>query len=115
MGQNSGRHSVPMAGILLYTSAPDSEGTLVGLVSLGEPKTLERHIDAALEECRLCASDPTCAEHMPGYGTSTLHAAACHACMFSPETSCERGNKYLDRSVLVETVKNDLLAFFDHG
>ncbi len=30
----------PMAGILLYTAAPDSEGTLGGLVSLGEPKAL---------------------------------------------------------------------------
>ncbi len=104
-----------MAGILLYTSAPDSEGTLGGLVSLGETKSLERHIDAALEACRLCASDPTCAEHMPGYGTSTIHAVACHACMFSPETSCERGNKYLDRSVLVATVNQSELAFFEHG
>ena len=27
----------PMAGFLLYTAAPDSEGTLGGLVALGEP------------------------------------------------------------------------------
>lgn len=112
---NPGQPGVPMAGILLYTSAPDSEGTLGGLVSLGEPKTLERHIDAALEACRLCASDPTCAEHMPGYGTAAVHAAACHACMFAPETSCERGNKYLDRAVLVSTVNTESIAFFDHG
>ena len=39
----------PMAGILLYTAAPDSEGTLGGLVALGEPKTLGRHLDQALE------------------------------------------------------------------
>jgi hypothetical protein len=104
-----------MAGILLYTSAPDSEGTLGGLVNLGEPKILERHIDTALEACRLCASDPTCAENNPLYGTATVHAAACHACLFAPETSCERGNKYLDRTVLVETVANDWIAFFDRG
>ena len=30
----------PMAGILLYTAAPDSEGTLGGLVELGDPLTL---------------------------------------------------------------------------
>ncbi len=111
---NPGQPGVPMAGILLYTSAPDSEGTLGGLVSLGEPAVLERHINKALETCRLCASDPTCAEHRPGFGTPTLHAAACHACLFSPETSCERGNKYLDRTVLVETVNKNQLAFFDH-
>ena len=32
----------PMAGVLLYTAAPDSEGTLGGLVSLGEPASMER-------------------------------------------------------------------------
>lgn len=112
---NPGKSGVPMAGILLYTSAPDSEGTLGGLVNLGEPHSLERHIDAALESCTLCTSDPTCAEHMPGYGTSTVHAAACHSCLFSPETSCEKGNRYLDRSVLVATVNRDDLAFFEHG
>jgi hypothetical protein len=42
----------------------------------------------------------------------TLHGAACHACLFAPETSCERGNHYLDRSVLVETVESSNLAFF---
>jgi len=42
----------------------------------------------------------------------TLHGAACHACLFLPETSCERGNKYLDRSVLVSTVESANLAFF---
>jgi hypothetical protein len=102
----------PMAGILLYTAAPDSEGTLGGLVALGEPKTLGRHLDQALEAMRLCASDPLCAEHHPMKDGLTLHGAACHACLFLPETSCERGNKYLDRSVLVSTVESDDLAFF---
>ena len=37
---------------------------------------------------------------------------ACHACLFLPETSCERGNKYLDHSVLVSTVESGELAFF---
>lgn len=101
-----------MAGILLYTAAPDSEGTLGGLVSLGEPESLGRHLDQALESMGLCASDPLCAEHHPHRDTLTLHGAACHACLFLPETSCERGNKYLDRSVLVSTVERANLAFF---
>lgn len=112
---NPGTQGVSMAGILLYTSAPDSEGTLGGLVNLGEPQNLERHISTALETCSLCASDPTCAEHMPGYAVSTLHAAACHSCLFSPETSCEKGNRYLDRSVLVTTINHDDLKFFNYG
>jgi hypothetical protein len=105
-----------MAGVLLYTSAPDSEGTLGGLVHLGRPEALGRHLDQALEQARLCSSDPLCAEHPPaGGGLVTLHGAACHACLFAPETSCERGNKYLDRAVLVPTVSNSLLAFFAKG
>lgn len=107
-----GNNQQPMAGILLYTAAPDSEGTLGGLVSLGEPKILGRHLDQALESIRLCASDPLCAEHHPYRDSLTLHGAACHACLFLPETSCERGNKYLDRSLLVKTVAKDNLAFF---
>lgn len=103
----------PMAGILIYTSASDSEGTLGGLVKLGEPQTLGRHIQSALEEASLCASDPICAETPPSVNGISLHAAACHACMFVPETSCERGNKYLDRSVLVPTFTHDDRAFFD--
>jgi hypothetical protein len=102
----------PMAGILIYTAAPDSEGTLGGLVSLGHPTALGRHIDQALEQVRLCASDPLCAEHHPGREGVTLHGAACHACLFVPETSCERGNKYLDRSLLVDTVIPATRAFF---
>lgn len=102
----------PMAGVLIYTSAPDSEGTLGGLVSLGKPETLAMLITQALETARLCASDPLCAERPPSQDGRTLHAAACHACSFAPETSCERGNKYLDRSTLVPTVARDDLAFF---
>jgi hypothetical protein len=103
----------PMAGVLLYTAAPDSEGTLGGLVSLGQPKVLGRHLDQAFEAMRLCASDPLCSEHRPTRQALTLHGAACHACLFVPETSCERGNKYLDRSVLVKTMERDDLAFFE--
>jgi hypothetical protein len=110
--RNADEPGGPMAGILIYTAAPDSEGTLGGLVSLGEPETLERHIAAALEAAASCASDPTCAEHDPSQTGLGVHAAACHACMFASETSCEHGNRYLDRSVLMQTVQRDDLAFF---
>ncbi|TVQ47171.1 MAG: DUF1998 domain-containing protein [Gloeocapsa sp. DLM2.Bin57] len=100
------------AGLLIYTATPDSEGTLGGLVNLGEPDTLGYHLRSALEAMKLCASDPLCAEHTPSSANLSLHWAACHACLFSPETSCERGNKFLDRSLLVPTVSNSDLAFF---
>lgn len=101
----------PMAGVLIYTAASDSEGTLGGLCALGEPEKLGRHIRRALDKMSLCASDPLCSEHTLG-SNDTLHGASCHACSFLPETSCERGNKYLDRSVLVPTVQRSHLVFF---
>lgn len=101
----------PMAGVLIYTSAPDSEGTLGGLCALGEPDKLGRHIKRALEKMSLCSSDPLCSEHAVG-GGDTLHGASCHACSFLPETSCERGNKYLDRSTLIPTMERADVAFF---
>ncbi|WP_236022903.1 DUF1998 domain-containing protein, partial [Dictyobacter formicarum] len=99
----------PMAGILLYTAASDSEGTLGGLVSQG--KEMGYHIGGVLDDMEYCASDPLCAEHVT-LEDNTLHGAACHACMFIPETSCEKGNRYLDRSVIINTVERDNLAFF---
>ncbi|MGH3937291.1 MAG: DrmB family protein, partial [Pseudonocardiaceae bacterium] len=92
-----------MAGVLLYTAAPDSEGTLGGLVSLGRADRLGLLIDRALEAARLCSSDPLCAEHDPRVH-GRLYGAACHACLFAAETSCERGNQYLDRALLVDTL-----------
>jgi hypothetical protein len=102
----------PQAGLLIYTAAPDSEGTLGGLVNLGEPDAMGYHIYQALTSIKLCASDPLCADHDPNQGIPSLHWAACHACLFSPETSCERGNKYLDRSLLVPTFASNDLHFF---
>lgn len=96
--------SQPMAGILLYTAAADSEGTLGGLVSLGkEPERLGAIIEQALDAARLCSSDPLCAEHDP-VDHARLYGAACHACLFAAETSCVRGNHYLDRALVVDTM-----------
>jgi hypothetical protein len=108
-----GEDGGPMAGILLYTAAPDSEGTLGGLVEMGDPLTLGRHLMQALESMRLCASDPLCSEHRPDTLGRGIQGACCHACQFAPETSCERGNRYLDRSVLVNTFSARGTAFFD--
>jgi Domain of unknown function (DUF1998) len=99
-----------MAGVLLYTAAPDSEGTLGGLVSLGEPEQLGPLLRQALERAQLCSSDPLCAEHDPR-SDSSVHAAACHACQFASETSCERGNRFLDRAALVPTLARDIAYF----
>lgn len=103
----------PMAGMLLYTAASDSEGTLGGLTTLGEPVSLGRHLRQALETLRLCASDPLCAEQRPSTDGRGIHAACCHACLFASETSCERGNRYLDRGNLIATFAERGTEFFD--
>lgn len=102
----------PMAGILIYTSASDSEGTLGGLVDLGKPISLGHHLRQTLENLRICASDPLCSERRPSTDGRGIHAASCHACLFAPETSCERGNRYLDRCCLIATISGKPTAFF---
>jgi hypothetical protein len=101
----------PMAGVLLYTAAPDSEGTLGGLVSLGEPQHFGPLLRQALERAQLCSSDPLCSEHDPR-ADSSVHVAACHACQFASETSCERGNRYLDRATISATLARDDVSYF---
>jgi len=105
-----GSPSSPAAGVLISTAASDSEGTLGGLVSLGTAQHLERLLGLAFEEAEQCSSDPLCAEHLPTAEHAVLHAAACHACLFASETSCESGNRWLDRAVLVD-ITGDGLAF----
>lgn len=103
-----------MAGVLIYTAAADSDGTLGGLVELGKPENLGRLIKQALYRASICSSDPLCSEHNPSEDRS-LHAASCHACAFVAETSCERGNRYLDRALLVKTLECKDAAFFEMG
>jgi len=102
----------PMAGVLIYTAAADSDGTLGGLVALGTPENLGRIMNLALRRATICSSDPLCSEHDPDKDRS-LHAAACHACVFVSETSCEKNNRYLDRALLVPTFGISATAFFN--
>jgi hypothetical protein len=93
----------PMAGILLYTATPDSDGSLGGLADKGRPDRFEPLLQDALERAFFCSSDPLCGHSAPGE-MGQLNGAACHACLLASETSCERGNRYLDRAHVVETV-----------
>ncbi len=111
--KHSNEEDGPMAGFLIYTAASDSEGTLGGLVDLGNPVPLGRHMRQSLENIRICATDPLCSEHLPSDDGHGIHGASCHACLFAPETSCEKGNRYLDRSVLIATMTGGLKAFFN--
>lgn len=100
-----------MAGVLLYTASPDSEGSLGGLVDLGSPRRFPELFKGALRSATRCSSDPLCADHQPDVH-ATINAAACHACILASETSCETFNRFLDRNVLVPTMAAGALAFF---
>ena len=76
----------------------------------GPPRYLKRLLDQAFQDALRCSSDPLCAEHVPVDPSAELHAAACHACLFASETSCETNNRWLDRAVLAD-LTGDGLAF----
>ncbi len=52
----------PMAGMLVYTAAGDSEGTMGGLVRMGQAGKLEPVIQRALSDAQWCSADPVCME-----------------------------------------------------
>jgi hypothetical protein len=93
----------PMAGILIYTAAGDSEGTMGGLVRLGRPERLGGVVARALSRVSWCSADPVCSEHLGGHGSKLANLAACHACVLLPETSCETINHGLDRAMVIGT------------
>ena len=99
-------------GILLYTGSSGSEGTLGGLIEVG--KNIEHHLQVALEMAKLCSNDPVCAQHQPDNPQEErfLHGAACHGCLLIAETSCEKGNEFLDRALLVPTLEDIGAEFF---
>ncbi len=90
----------PMNGVLIYTTG-DSEGSLGGLVRLGQPEILNKILINGLEKARWCSLDPVCSESS-GQGPDACNLAACHNCCLVAETCCENGNRLLDRSLLID-------------
>jgi len=100
-----------MQGVLIYTASGDSEGSLGGLVRQGEADRLKRTVDRAMEWARWCSSDPVCIESS-SHGGLDMNMAACHGCVLLPETSCEKGNRFLDRGLIVGTMEAPQIGFF---
>ena len=102
-------------GLLLYTGSPDSSGTLGGLVQ--QARTIEEHLDYALQSAILCSNDPICAQHTADNALEGrwLLGAACHGCTLIGESSCEMRNDYLDRALVIPVVGWDDAAFFQIG
>jgi hypothetical protein len=89
-----------MAGFLIYTSTGDADGTLGGLERQGRADRFQVILSAAIRDCVWCSSDPLCRIGISSLSES-MNLAACHSCLLLPETCCETGNRFLDRSMLV--------------
>ncbi len=105
--------SEDMAGLLVSTSAADSDGSLGGLVRLSEPARFEDALLGGIESARMCSGDPLCREQDPAV-TGGLNAAACHSCAMLSETSCELGNRLLDRRLLISVPSSPKAGYFDY-
>ena len=101
----------PMQGILIYTASGDSEGSMGGLVRQGQPGRLEATLRRAINQAAWCSSDPVCVESR-GQGSDSANLAACHGCCLVPETSCEEGNRLLDRALLIGTPEKPKMGLF---
>lgn len=100
-----------MEGILIYTSTPDAEGSLGGLVREGKTKNIDNTLRQMLEGASWCSSDPLCIQSR-AQGIDSLNYAACHSCGLLPETSCESRNSFLDRAALIGTMDDRSIGYF---
>jgi hypothetical protein len=103
--------SPTMAGILIYTATTDSAGSLGGIVSLAQPRSLDQTLTRAIQRMAWCSSDPVCIEANSA-GVDSLNISACHACTLLPENSCEERNILLDRATLCGTPNDPRIGFF---
>lgn len=102
-----------MAGLLIYTAAGDSEGTMGGLVRMARPDNLRSVFASAISDARWCSTDPVCMDAgEKGQGPDSCNLAACHGCALLPETSCEEFNRFLDRGLVVGTFADPTLGYF---
>lgn len=99
-----------MAGVLLYTGSADKEGSLGGLVELGNIDRLIVLMRDAFQEALLCTNDPECLNHTPAGDNS--NGAACHSCCMISETACENGNRMLDRGLVVPIDRREEQSYF---
>jgi hypothetical protein len=114
---SEGEASVPpMAGILIYTASPDSDGSLGGLVNLVTPEKMRALIKATVRDASWCGNDPVCSETVPELQGDRLSGASCHNCLLLPETACEKFNRELDRVMLsgnrIEGKKETVTGYF---
>ena len=87
------------AGILIYTSDTDAEGTLGGLVEQGREELIGDLVEGIKSQSAWCSADPICRE-TKSQGVGGANDSACHCCSLISETSCAYQNSGLNRVLL---------------
>ena len=92
-------------GLLLYAAGGGSQGTLGGLVE--QAKNIPLAIKRGIARNTVCGNDPICTSGSKSLASDIdmINGAACHGCLFTAETSCERRNTLLDRQSLLKILK----------
>jgi hypothetical protein len=82
-------------GILIYTTSAGADASMGGLVGSAD------HFDTILDvvgDNLSCSNDPLCSDSRR---ENNLNGAACYSCLLISETSCEHGNRWLDRHIIL--------------
>ena len=85
-------------GILIYTSALGEDGSMGGLVNMLNNSNFDECLKGTRDRIGICSNDPLC--HSVRKEVKSSNGAACYGCLMLSETSCEHGNRYLDRHLV---------------
>ena len=104
--QSDGSSKTTKLGLLLYAAGGGSQGTLGGL--LEQAKNIPLTIKRGIARNTVCGNDPICTSGSKSLTSDIdmINGAACHGCLFTAETSCERRNTLLDRQSLLQMIEN---------
>lgn len=84
-------------GFLLYNTSVGDDCGMGGLVE--SSSSFDKIIENSISRIQNCSNDPLCGSVR--VGKETINGSACINCLFLSETSCEVGNKLLDRHMLL--------------
>lgn len=84
-------------GILLYNTSAGDDCGMGGLV--GSVEHFDEVIANGIKNIENCSNDPLCSNIR--VEDNMINGSACINCLLLSETSCEYGNKYLDRHILL--------------
>ncbi|WP_042700127.1 DUF1998 domain-containing protein [Methanocorpusculum bavaricum] len=85
-------------GILIYNTTPGDDGGMGGLTDIVD--SFQKIMKRAEELIMICSNDPLC--HDVKREGKMVNGSACYGCLLISETSCEHGNKWLDRHIFLD-------------